>query len=128
MPKYNPKLKEPARQLRSNQTDAELVLWSKVRKRQVAEVQFYRQRPLLNYIVDFYCPKAKLVIECDGSQHYTKQGIEKDSIRDNCLAELGILVLRFDNSQILTETEAVMQQIAEVVRHRVLALSLAQDD
>lgn len=116
----NPNLKEPARHLRSNQTEAELLLWSKIRRKQIAQVQFYRQRPLLNYIVDFYCPKAKLVIECDGSQHYTTQGFEKDNIRDSCLAELGILVLRYDNRQILTQIDAVVEQVDDFVRGRLL--------
>ena len=128
MPQYNSKLKAPARQLRSNQTDAELLLWSKIRRKQIAEVQFYRQRPILNYIVDFYCPNVKLVIECDGSQHYTEQGKEKDAIREDYLAELGILVLRYDNRQILTETNVVLAQIDEVVRDRLLAFSVAKDN
>lgn len=128
MPQYNSKLKVPARQLRSNQTDAELLLWSKIRKKQIAEAQFYRQRPLLNFIVDFYCPKAKLVIECDGSQHYTEQRLEKDAIRDDCLAELSILVLRYDNRQILTETTVVLEQIDAVVKDRLLTLSVAKEN
>ena len=94
----------------------------------MAEVQFYRQRPLLNYIVDFYCPNVKLVIECDGSQHHTEQGKEKDAIREDNLAELGILVLRYDNRQILTETTIVLEQIDEVVKDRLLALLVPKDN
>lgn len=67
MHKYNHRLKSPARYLRTNQTLAELALWQRLRRKQMAQVQFYRQRPLLNFIVDFYCPKANLIVECDGS-------------------------------------------------------------
>ena len=65
MLKYNPKLKANARQLRQNLTDSELSLWRRLRGKQLAGVQFYRQKPIGRYIVDFYAPKAKLVIEID---------------------------------------------------------------
>ena len=55
-------------------TDAEQLLWSRLRRKQILGLQFYRQKPLLNYIVDFYCPAVNLVIECDGGQHYTAEG------------------------------------------------------
>lgn len=67
MDPYRKILKEPARLLRSNMTDAEQVLWHRIRRKQIQGVQFYRQKPLLAFIVDFYCPVAKLVIELDGS-------------------------------------------------------------
>jgi len=66
MQPFKPRLKNPARQLRSNLTDAELALWQKLRRKQIQGVQFYRQKPLLNFIVDFYCSKAQLVIELGG--------------------------------------------------------------
>ncbi|MBP8006125.1 MAG: DUF559 domain-containing protein [Acinetobacter sp.] len=60
---------------------------------------------------DFYCPAVNLVIECDGGQHYTEEGLEADQNRDQTLSELGLLVLRFSNHQILTETHAVVEQV-----------------
>jgi very-short-patch-repair endonuclease len=78
MLKYTPKLKASARQLRRNLTDSERTLWWKLRGKQLAGVQFYRQKPIGDYIVDFYAPKAKLVIEIDGSQHFESQQAEKD--------------------------------------------------
>lgn len=60
-------------------------------------MQFYRQKPILNYIADFYCPSANLVIECGGSQHYTDEGLEADRMRDKALAQLGLEVLKFDD-------------------------------
>lgn len=68
--KYQPKLKPISRTLGSNQTDAELLLWSRLRRRQINGIQFYRQRPIGAYIVDFYAAAAKLVIEVDGGQHH----------------------------------------------------------
>ena len=92
-------------------TDAEQVLWGKVRRKQVHGLQFYRQKPLLSFIVDFYCPKAKLVIELDGSQHFEPDHQVKDQTRDAQLAALGLRVLRFNNRQVLKETDAVMAVI-----------------
>ena len=69
-------------------TEAEKLLWSKVRKKQLKGYQFYRQKNIGNYIVDFYCPAAKLVIELDGGQHYSPKGKEKDKRRDAYLVSI----------------------------------------
>lgn len=90
--------------LRNNMTEAEKLLWARLRGKQILGLQFYRQKPILNFIVDFYCPAANLVIECDGSQHFTDEGLEADRVRDQALAELGLRMLRFDNGQVLRET------------------------
>ena len=111
MKPYNKNLKQPARDLRNNMTDAELLLWSKLRRKQILGLQFYRQKPILNYIVDYYCVSASLVIECDGSQHYTNEGLEADRIRDEALTQLGLKVLRFDNRQVLGEIDAVVEMV-----------------
>ena len=118
MERYNPKLKEHSRTLRTNMTDAEQVLWHHIRRKQIQNMQFYRQKPLLAFIVDFYCPAAKLVIELDGSQHFEAEHQAKDQDRDAALANLGLRVLRFDNRQVLLETDAVLAVIDEVVRER----------
>ena len=97
MKPYNKNLTQASRDLRKNMTEAEQLLWSRLRSKQLLGLQFYRQKPLLNYIVDFYCPAANLVIECDGSQHYTDEGLEADRVRDEALGELGFIVLRFNN-------------------------------
>ncbi|EOR06267.1 hypothetical protein F896_02727 [Acinetobacter genomosp. 15BJ] len=100
-------------------TDAEQLLWQRIRRKQILGLQFYRQKPILNFIVDFYCPAASLVIECDGGQHYTKLGLEADQNRDHTLSELGLVTLRFTNHQILTELDVVVEQIYYVVRQRL---------
>ena len=118
MESYNPTLKENSRSLRTNMTDAEQALWFKVRRKQIQGVQFYRQKPLLSFIVDFYCPAAKLVIELDGSQHFETEHQAKDQTRDAALVGIGLKVLRFDNRQVLLETDAVLAVIDEIVRER----------
>ncbi|NNH26522.1 endonuclease domain-containing protein [Acinetobacter terrestris] len=115
MKPYNKDLKQASRELRNNMTEAEKLLWARLRGKQILGLQFYRQKPILNFIVDFYCPAANWVIECDGGQHFTEEGLEADRLRDQALAELGLRVLRFDNQQILNETDVVAQVIYDVI-------------
>ena len=119
MQPYNKNLKQPSRDLRNSMTDAEQLLWQRLRRKQILGLQFYRQKPILNFIVDFYCPAANLVIECDGGQHYTAEGLEADRARDQALAQLGLNVLRFDNRQILTKIDGVVEKIYCVVNLRL---------
>ena len=119
MERYNPKLKEHARTLRVDMTDAEQMLWRHLRRKQIQGVQFYRQKPLLSFIVDFYCPVAQLAIELDGSQHLAEEHQAKDQVRDESLAGLGLRVLRFDNLQVLLETDAVLAVINATVKERM---------
>lgn len=92
-------------------TDSEMLLWSKIRGKQLKGLQFYRQKIIGNYIADFYCPKARLVIEIDGGQHYDIEGREKDRERDDSMAKSGIIVLRFSNSDISRNIETVLKVI-----------------
>ena len=118
MLKYNPKLKANSRQLRQNLTDSERVLWRRLRGKQLADVQFYRQKPIGPYIVDFYAPKAKLIIEIDGSQHFEEPQAEKDRERDEYLSRLGLLIIRLNSRQVLKETDAVVEFIYQKVEER----------
>jgi very-short-patch-repair endonuclease len=117
MHKYSPKLKANARQLRQNLTDSELSLWRRLRGQQLGGVQFYRQKPIGNYVVDFYAPKAKLVVEIDGSQHLEAPQVAKNRERDEYLGRLGLMVLRINSRQVLKETDAV----AELICQRITA-------
>ncbi|EGW23640.1 endonuclease domain-containing protein [Methylobacter tundripaludum] len=119
MKPYNPVLKPFSRNLRSGMTDAEQLLWSKLRRKQILGLQFYRQKPLANYIVDFYCAAANLVIELDGSQHFEPDHQARDAERDRALESMGIMVLRFDNRQVLTELDAVMSVVFNVVEKQI---------
>ena len=94
---YKKSLRTQSRKLRSSMTDAERALWVKLRGKQLLGLQFYRQKTLGNYIVDFYCAAARLVIEVDGGQHYQPDGATQDALRDCYLKSLGLEVLRFSN-------------------------------
>lgn len=119
MHRYSPKLKTTARTLRKRMTDSELKLWSRIRRKQISGLQFYRQRPIGNYIVDFYCPKAQIVLEVDGSQDMNKPAIQNDQHRDNYLKQQGIKVLRFDDLQILKQLDAVVEQLHRTAASRL---------
>ena len=92
-------------------TYPETILWSRIRLKQLKGYQFYRQKPIGEYIVDFYCSKAKLVIELDGSQHKSVGIINKDTQRDNNLTKLGLKVLRFNNNDVTENIEGVVERI-----------------
>ncbi len=118
MQPYKKTLKPFSQTLRKNQTEAEQILWSRLRRKQILDVQFYRQKPLLNYIVDFYCAAANLVIELDGSQHFEPQAQEYDNERTKQLETLDLRVIRFTNAQIFNELENVMEVIYGEIRTR----------
>lgn len=113
MLRYNGNLKLRSRELRNNMTDAESLLWSKVRRKSLNGYQFYRQRIIGNYIVDFCCPRAKLVIEVDGGQHFSETDICLDKIRDDYLRSHGLKVLRFTNIEVLKNLDGVIEHIME---------------
>lgn len=108
---YNRSLKKNARQLRKNQTKAELLLWSRIRRKQLKGLQFLRQKVIGSYIVDFYCSKAKIVVELDGGQHYTDEGVRKDAERDGYLKTLGIRVIRVPDNDVMKNIDAVVEDI-----------------
>ena len=96
-------------------TDAEKLLWSKLRKKQLKDYQFYRQRIIGNYIVDFYCPKAKLIIEVDGSQHYDDEGNRRDEMRDSYLKKLGFKIFRVSDREVFKNLQGVVERIFEIL-------------
>jgi very-short-patch-repair endonuclease len=108
---YDKRLRSVSQNLRKGATDAERYLWSRLRGKQLKGLQFYRQKVLGRYIVDFYCPKAQLVVELDGGQHYETAGRERDKVRDKALKELGLTVLRFSDRDVLEKTNAVIEKI-----------------
>ena len=104
---------DKARQLRKTQTDAERRLWQLLRNRSVAGCKFRRQHPVGPYICDFVCIDRQLVIEVDGGQHAVQ--IEKDEARTAYLESKGFTVIRFWNHEVLTETEAVLERIFNLI-------------
>jgi len=103
---YNPKLKEKARWLRNNMTLSEVLLWNRLKGGQMCNLDFHRQKPILNYIVDFFCAQLNLIIEVDGFSHNYK--IEEDIIRDRKLQQLGLTTLRFQDIEVKTDIENVL--------------------
>ena len=93
MLKYHKKLKLYSLKLRKEMTETEVILWSRIKGKQISNAQFYRQKPIGNYIVDFFCPKHRLVIEIDGGQHFREKDQVYDKVRDDYLLSLEITVL-----------------------------------
>ena len=108
---YNPSLKNLAKQLRKQMTFSEVKLWMLLNNFQMMGYDFDRQRPILNYIVDFYCKDLQLVIEVDGITHMDTNAVEKDEIRDDELNEYGITVLRFNALDVLHNSCACLENI-----------------
>jgi very-short-patch-repair endonuclease len=115
---YGGNLKGVSRKLRKGMTEAEQLLWSHLRRKQILDIQFYRQKPVGPYVVDFYASKVHLVIEVDGSQHSGEEQAQHDVVRDLFLCKQQLAVLRFDNRQVLLETGAVLDEIFRVCRER----------
>ena len=108
---YNPKLKEFARELRNNSTETEIYLWLKLKGKQMYGYDFHRQKPIDNFIVDFFCNRLMLAIEVDGYSHEFLEVYNKDVIKEKRLNELGIHVLRFSDNQVLKDMENVLLAI-----------------
>ena len=100
-----------ARQLRSSSTDAERLLWSKLRDRRLHGFKFRRQHPVGPFVSDFACVECRLVVELDGGQHYDDEGQRRDATRAAALKAHGFEVLRFSNRELLAETDSVLQMI-----------------
>ena len=104
---------ERARELRKNLTDAERLLWSRLRRRQIHGRRFRRQHPIGPFIADFACTEAKLVIELDGGQHVERK--DQDAARTRWLAQRGYRILRFWNNEVLSNIDGVLTVIMQVV-------------
>jgi very-short-patch-repair endonuclease len=113
---YDPNLKERARQLRNDSTLAEVLFWNRLKSRQMLGYQFLRQKPLDEYIVDFFCYDLMLAIEIDGYSHDYK--IEPDHIRQQRLESFGIRFLRFTDHDVKTNMDGVLRTIeAWIIQH-----------
>ncbi|MBO6623112.1 MAG: endonuclease domain-containing protein [Balneola sp.] len=112
---YNPALKELARKLRNNATKAERVLWHSLSGKQCLGYDFHRQKPIGNYIVDFFCQELMLAIEVDGVSHNQESVQIKDRQKEEFLNSIGIDVLRFQDSDIYPENRDALRAIEEYV-------------
>jgi len=106
-------IRDAARRLRVNQTDAEHRLWSRLRSRRLAGFKFRRQHPIGPFVADFFCLEAKLVIELDGSQHADQ--LVPDERRSEYIRGVGYTVLRIWNPEVMSEIDAVLQRIAQAL-------------
>ena len=110
---YNQKLKSLARELRKNSTLAEVLLWKQLKGRKLGGLQFARQKPIGEYIVDFFCPRLRLVIEIDGESHDNRQ--QKDAVRQKYLESLGLRVVRFLDRDVKKDIQAVIKQLEQEI-------------
>ena len=108
---YNKSLKEFSRDLRSHSTLSEILLWQKLRASQFRGYAFNRQKPLGNYIVDFYCRKLHLVIEVDGNSHFFEDSVLEDEERQRILEKLGVNFLRFQDVEVKRSMASVLNEI-----------------
>lgn len=107
---YNPKLKEYARKLRKQGILSEVLLWKQIKNKTLG-VEFHRQVPIDNYIVDFYCHELMLAIEIDGSSHNIEDVIQNDENRQQKLESMGVKFIRFDDSEVLKNISEVITAI-----------------
>ena len=98
-------------QLRKTETEAEKLLWEKLKNNQLGGFKFRRQHPISLYIADFYCHRLKLIIEIDGGYHFTKEQIQKDEERTKILEFNGVNVIRFSNDEVLSNIDNVLNEI-----------------
>lgn len=112
---YNPQLKEYARQLRNNSTKTEIFLWMKLKGKQLYGYDFHRQKPIDNYILDFFCYELMLGIEIDGYSHEFLEVYTRDGLKEKRMNALGISVLRFSDEQVLKDMENVIRVIESYI-------------
>lgn len=108
---YNKNLKEFSRDLRSHSTLSEILLWQKLRASQFRGYAFNRQKPLGNYIVDFYCLKLDLVIEIDGNSHFFEESVVEDQERQKVIERMGVNFLRFSDLEVKRSMPSILEEI-----------------
>ncbi|KWV45941.1 DNA methyltransferase [Bradyrhizobium macuxiense] len=119
-------MRSNARTLRKNSTDVERILWSELRGNRLSGASFRRQVPIDNYIADFVCHAAKLVIELDGGQHFSNEGERADARRSAIIEANGFKVLRFSNLDVIENRTGVLETIAAAIAERAPTLTLAR--
>ena len=108
---YNPKLTALARKLRNESTETEIFLWLKLKGKQMYGYDFHRQKPIDNYILDFFCHELLLGIEVDGYSHEILEVYNKDIVKEKRMNDLGITILRFSDFEVLKDMENVIRAI-----------------
>jgi very-short-patch-repair endonuclease len=111
----NKELVKRARVLRSNMTQPETILWSRLKSKNIYGYKFRRQQPIFDYIIDFYCHELKLIVEVDGEIHALIENADSDKKRENMLRTNGYHILRFTNFDIHNDIETVIDKIKEYI-------------
>ncbi len=122
----NPRLRPFARRMRRGPTPAEELLWRVLRNRRLAGFKVRRQHPVGPYILDCYCPAARLAVELDGDSHATAAGQQHDATRSAYLEARGILVVRFWNTEVTEEPDAVLNRIIELCLSRTTTSTVTE--
>ena len=112
---YKPFLKQYARKLRNKSTKSEIILWKCLKGKQMMGYDFHRQKPLFEYIADFFCHELLLVIEVDGASHESYFIQEKDDIKQKRFEDYGITVLRIPDVDVFTDIDSVLKKIEEYI-------------
>ena len=115
---YNPKLKALAAQLRSRGTKSEILLWNQLKGGQLNGLRFIRQKPIGDFIIDFYCKEVGLVIELDGLSHQCNEVMDLDERKQSYLESIGLKVIRFEDEDVIRDIRNVMR----VIEHTSLSL------
>lgn len=105
------KLKDRRKKLRNNPTQAEAFLWEYLKNSQLERRKFRRKSSIKSFIVDFYCPEEKLIIELDGDFHFDEKAIKDDELRTMKLEEEGLRVIRFENQEVLLNLNGVLSKV-----------------
>jgi very-short-patch-repair endonuclease len=113
---YDSKLKELSRKLRKTSTKAEIKLWIYIKGKQLMGYDFHRQKPIDNYIVDFFCNKLKLAVEVDGYTHGFEKTFDRDKWKEQRLKEIGITVIRYKDDDVINNIEGVLEDIKGCIR------------
>jgi very-short-patch-repair endonuclease len=108
---YNPNLKELARKLRNDSTLDEVLLWNEIKSKKLYGYDFRRQKPLLNYIADFYCYELALVIEIDGMYHHNSEQNELDVLREKELEKYNLTIIRFSEHEVKKDMVNVLRTL-----------------
>ena len=117
---YNQNLKQLARKLRNDSTLGEVLLWKELNNKQMYGFDFHRQKPLLNYIVDFYCYELGLIIEIDGRYHDHEEQYKLDTVRETELAAYDLTILRFTEMEVRKDMTNVLRAIEKHVVEHIL--------
>ena len=114
---YDSRLKQLARNLRNNSTLSEVLFWNEVKGKRINGFQFLRQKPIGNFIIDFYCPKLRLAIEIDGDSHGFDEAIQRDKFKEKYLSKRGIHLIRYDDNELKSNIQGTIEHLIDWIEN-----------